>query len=870
MRSQVLRVPALHRNRSDVLALGSFVLCTLLVFWHRFVYDNWLSEFDIFSFFLPWFSLVGERVGELDVPGWTEHFSSGTPVAGDPSGGWMYLPVMFAFSLFAPLAAFKVMVLLQMFIIGFSTYTFGRLLGFRPPAALMSTVAIVFSQFLYAMTHFGTVAAQVSTWVPMALLGVEIALRTSSWLTRLSAWCLGGLAVSQMAAAWMGQGLMTGLLITGGWVAYRAVISPPLDNVPIRRRCGDALMTGPALLIIGLLFGAAGILPRFAINAQSSIPGGDYSLVVGGDYEEERHSLFTLLSEIFVDNEPNRSMSWNGTVIMLSVLAVVFARKRFGVPFFAVVAIVAGTLTLGDTPIHRLLYLIPEFQPIHEHSPRRIIWMISIAPAMLAGAAVQVLPSWRGHRHAPWLIALAASIVAGFVIYLEVGGASVTWWVRGSAIATALLALVIVRSDNAWLRERTHLRGPDLVRRALIAMIVLPLFIPIGRDIVWSILDPGPEGSAHRLLGKDPKMQTLLDRYVAPTDPGTGAEFIQNQQRALPPFRIVGYAGRGYADQVERSYSARRTEPGVMAVLVNGRAFYLDLEQIQGYNPTHLLTYVQYYEAMNGEKQDYHWIDPFPTIFPESQLLNMLGVRYILVDARIPESRYDLQLIAEGRDPVYRDDHVVIYENPDAFPRGWIVHDVRPNNNGEGLALLASGSVDGHEVAFVDGPIPPVSEPEPAIAGDAPAGESDEAVEIIEHGDDSMRARVRAEAPGLVVFSDSYARGWNAYVDGSKVDVLRTNHALRGVPVQPGEHTIEMRYEPVELTVGVWTTSLTGIGMLTVFGLSAARWYRGSVEDSVVQADAAASSGPPMLGTARRVMQVSRQRRQRTIRHPRG
>ncbi|HEV2067940.1 MAG TPA: YfhO family protein [Thermomicrobiales bacterium] len=812
------RWPWPQRYRADIIGLCSFFACTLLVIWHRAVYDNWLTEFDIFSFFLPWFSLVGERVRDLDVPGWTEHFSSGTPVAGDPSAGWMYLPVMFAFSLFPPIVAFKVMVLLQMWIIGFSTYAFGRVLGFRPSAALMSTVAIAFGPFLYGMTHFATVAAQVSTWVPLALLAVELALRASSWLPRLAAWCLGGLAVSQMATAWMGQGLMTGLLITGGWVAYRAVISPPFDRVPIRRRLANALMTGPALLIVGVLFGAAGILPRFAINAQSSIPGGDYSLVVGGDYEEERHSAFTLLSEIFVDNVPNRAMSWNGTVIMLCVLAVVLARKQYGVPFFAVVVAVAGILTLGDTVVHRLLYLIPEFQPIHEHSPRRIIWMASIGPAMLAGAAVQVLPCWRGHRHAPWLIALAASIVAGAVIYLEVVGASVTWWVRGSAIATALLALVIVRPDLPWSR----LRGPDAVRFAVIALIVLPLCVPVGRDIVRSILDPGPDGNYHQLLGTDPEMQEVLERYVSPTDPGTGAEFIQNQQRASPPFRIVGYAGRGYADQVERSYSARRTEPGVTAVLVNGRAFYLDLESIQGYNPTHLLTYVQYYDVMNGARQDYHWIDPFPTIFPESQLLNMLNVRYILVDGRIPESRHDFQLIAEERNLVYRDDEVVIYENTDAFPRAWIVHDVRPNNDGEGLALLANGSVDGRKVAFVDGPIPPVSQPKPSPATDSPG----DLVEILEHGDDTMRARVTAPSQGLVVFSESYAEGWNAYVDGTQVDILRTNHALRGVPVSPGEHVIEMRYEPVELMVGVWTTAITSAGMVAVFGWSAVRWFR--------------------------------------------
>ena len=396
--AEVSRWSAPHRYRSDVVALSFFLLCTLVVIWHRALYDNWLTEYDIFSFFLPWFSLVGERVRELDVPGWTEHFSSGTPVAGDPSAGWMYLPVMFAFSLFKPITAFKVMVLLQLLIIGLSTYSFGRVLGFRPSAALMSTVAIAFGPFVYGMTHMTTVACQVSTWVPMALLAVEIALRSDRWPTRLTAWCVGGLAVSQMAVAWMGQGVMTGLLITGGWVAYRAVISPAIGGIPIRQRIVNALITGPAILIIGVLFGAAGILPRFAINAQSSIPRGDYSLVVGGDYEEARHSLFTLLREILVDSVPNRAMTWNGTVIMLCVLAVVLGRKRYGVPFFAMVVVVAGTLTLGDTPIHRLLYLLPEFQPIHEHSPRRILWLVSIGPSMLAGAAVQVLPTWRGHR----------------------------------------------------------------------------------------------------------------------------------------------------------------------------------------------------------------------------------------------------------------------------------------------------------------------------------------------------------------------------------------------------------------------------------------------------------------------------------------
>ena len=71
-------------------------------------------------------------------------------------------------------------------------------------------------------------------------------------------------------------------------------------------------------------------------------------------------------------------------------------------------------------------------------------------------------------------------------------------------------------------------------------------------------------------------------------------------------------------------------------------------------------------------------------------------------------------------------------------------------------------------------------------------------------------------ADGLLVFSEVYAKGWNAYVDGEKVDILRTNHTFRGVPVTAGEHTVELKYEPIELRVGTWSA---GIALITMSGI---------------------------------------------------
>src|SRR5665811_2408696 len=92
-----------------------------------------------------------------------------------------------------------------------------------------------------------------------------------------------------------------------------------------------------------------------------------------------------------------------------------------------------------------------------------------------------------------------------------------------------------------------------------------------------------------------------------------------------------------------------------------------------------------------------------------SPLLDLLNVRYIVVDRNIPENRDDHQALAEVRIEVYRDEDVIIYESPMAQPRAWMVYDVGSGYDRVGLMLLANGDVDGGEVAFVKGEPPNVS-----------------------------------------------------------------------------------------------------------------------------------------------------------------
>jgi hypothetical protein len=675
------------------------------------------------------------------------------------------------------------MVLVQTVIGGVATHVFGRLIGLRPVSALVAALAFTLGPFVASQRMFGTVAGQAATWIPVALVGIELALRSNRWTSRF-AWCgLAGLAISQIAVSWPGQGLVNALLMIGGWVAYRSLLAPVEPGPPWRQRFIDLVIVGPATLALGLLLAAAGLLPRLAANSTSNIPGGDYTGIVGGNYLATPHSLETLLRDTLVDNWHSRPVALAAPVVILALLAPILARTRYGVPFFAAVTVVGGLLTMGDTIVHRVFYLLPEFEVIHAHSPRRLIWVLFLAPSMLAGAGFEAVLQWRPSRRAMWWLPVPLAIYLAAVVSHARAGIVVGWWPIVLAIATTLLVAAIAISHTE--------RVVTLATGTIVAVMIV---FPSGADILRHARDPASPGIETRA-------EACLDIFTASTDPGGAGEFLQQQQEAGEFFRYAGYAGRDPLSH-DASYSFRRCSPAVINTLVGGRAVQLNLETIHGYNPLHLAVYVDYTEVMNGGRQDYHWMDPSPSALAGSPLLDMLNVRYIVVaidDASDPEV---VAAIAAGRTEVFRNESVVVYENPDAFPRAWIVHEVRADD-GTGLAQLQDGSVDGHTVAFVDGLLPEV----------APATGS-ETVAVTDWTEETRTAQVTASADGLVVFSEIHDEGWQATVDGEVVDIVQANHALVGVPVAAGTHTIELRYEPPGLRLGLWLSTLTGLAVL--------------------------------------------------------
>ncbi len=153
------------------------------------------------------------------------------------------------------------------------------------------------------------------------------------------------------------------------------------------------------------------------------------------------------------------------------------------------------------------------------------------------------------------------------------------------------------------------------------------------------------------------------------------------------------------------------------------------------------------------------------------------------------------------------------YSIPGAHGRLYFAERVRhykPGTNFPTQILSLSQQTDA--VAIVED----MSNPVIAAIPEIPFGEGKAAFER----DDANDVLVRTECPseGLLVLRDSWYPGWEAFIDGNKVLILRVNGCFRGVIVPAGGHTVRFVYRPILVYI-VGAVSLLATLLVTLFSI---------------------------------------------------
>jgi hypothetical protein len=768
---------------------------------------------DPITQYYPWYSHLGERLRSGDIPAWNPSQFSGAPFAGDPLSGWTYLPAMILFTVLPLSAAASSFVFIHLLLAGLFTYALARTLRINVAGSMLAAVVYEFNGFMYWRNLCCSPYAQVMVWLPLAILGVELAVRSSRWLDRGLWWGVGGLALSQILAAWPGQGSYYALLALGGYVFYRTLLFPPENMRSLQDRTLGLIMHGAAVLIFGFGLATAGLLPRLEFQSLSSLANG-YGAIEGvraawGGNTLEDWKRFLIPGLVY----PGLG------VLALALTAPLVARGRHAVPYFVGLALFTLTLAGKDvTLLHSVLYhVLPSFDWIHPHGPERIKVILYLAFALLAGATLSSLGE-QGKR-AGALIALPALVSLFLVTRVGVplpSGGTAELLARGlgsswESLLTNLGIVIPVASLTSLAAVNICVVAYALSpsgRQIAASLVVFVVFVDLFAAGKATVAERATVEAGKRLVKID------LSRYYEPTG---AARFLRSKTEDEQA-RYVGYGPylRGNGTR-SHHYNNDFTDPDTTALLASNLATPMGLQSIQGYNAVHLATYDEYIKVLNGSYHGYHNADIYRGGL-DSPLLDLLNGRYFVVPTVTQQGQGALRDLKDTHPTVYSDDRVEVLENRDALPRAWIVHSARQTSQDEALDLLSSGAVDPRRTALLQRRPPKLVEP------DEPSADR---TSFTSYEDDKIRLKTRTGAPGLLILSELYYPAWKAYVDGRPVPLYNGDYMLRAVPVPAGDHTVELRYESPALNAGIAISLVFCTALVTLAGARVRSWLNG-------------------------------------------
>lgn len=176
-------------------------------------------------------------------------------------------------------------------------------------------------------------------------------------------------------------------------------------------------------------------------------------------------------------------------------------------------------------------------------------------------------------------------------------------------------------------------------------------------------------------------------------------------------------------------------------------------------------------------------------------------------------THWPLVVSTAGRFELVHSGDVKIYRNLDVRPRLYVAFRAAPvATSQEAIGRLLAGEIDPRTTVAVEG-------------GQALDGEGTADVEVLADEAERVAARVRLDAPGYLVLSDTDYPGWRATVDGAPAPILRANGLVRAVLLPAGEHVVEFVFSPRSLAAGV-VCSAAALALWVGVAAALAAWRR--------------------------------------------
>lgn len=241
------------------------------------------------------------------------------------------------------------------------------------------------------------------------------------------------------------------------------------------------------------------------------------------------------------------------------------------------------------------------------------------------------------------------------------------------------------------------------------------------------------------------------------------------------------------------------------------------LESAAGYDAMAPLRYTQFLGALRTGKVD----NPYGRVAQvenyESKLFDLLNIKYVLA-VKFNE-RGERGIEGKPRpifqDPkfklVFEDKSVQIYENINALPRAFLVHNiVFKKNDQEIIDEILSPKFDLSKSIVLE---------ESVDLEDGKFDSQKESVNYLKYTSQESVIKTNSEIESFLFVADAFYPGWQAFIDGKETKIYRANFAFRAVKVPAGIHEVKFIYNPVTFRLGLFISLGTFLMILSEVGV---------------------------------------------------
>jgi hypothetical protein len=741
------------------LALTVLGLFCLYLFRDIVLSGHLLIGDDFVTFYLGMKRFLYDEVRlHHEIPYWNPYIFGGMPFWAHFESTIFY-PLGFLFYLVSPEKAYGFTMALHFFLAGVFMYLLARSMGISETGGFVASAVFVCNGFLMAILFLGHMSPVESyLWLPLVIYFVNRAVRADVvWWNAIVAGMFWGIQILAGAPqdafyTFLASTLFLLCSFKGG-----SALKASLTRLPA---------VAVTVFLVGASLSSIQILPALELITESvraSLDSYEWSTLASYPVQ----GIITILMPRFFGNYADGSV-WVGntpwsipqqnlytgilTLVLLGFVSLHGKVEKRVKVFGALLAMVSLILAFGhNTPVYKLVYLLPGFDRFRAPSKIMVLWVFSMA--LLAGIGMDGLFSYlrKGSFRRLYPLLLSVLFLAVLVVVFHFAP---------SVVLKVFSPFVLADAIAAKMPEAVSMIIAETQRLTLTAFVILLLFLLMRKSrvsqsfgaLLLCALLLADLGYVHR---KAVRYDDSIYQRIAKLQGDLDASLANDKS----VYRVGAF---------EHSLGA-------------------NLEMVLGYQSVNGFTALfpsRYYDYMTRYSENHlpeGWVSLFYGVTKHHMFMDLLNVKYEIL---------------------YGDKAIGFRET--YLPRAFLVPDYRVAPPQEVLDILTSPDFDPRRTVILE------NEDEARRPGTGFQNSFlSEKVEVTTCRPDTLVLDSSSQAAGYLFLSEIHYPGWKATIDDRPAKILRGNYLFRVIPVPEGRHRIRMQFDPWTIKLGSVLSAVT-------------------------------------------------------------